>query len=118
MRLSIIHDIKSSILFYDFLKFHWHVLASHLNVDIAIALNEVISILSECGNLKEFLLTIATLLIHHRNPHPQTPVHLPNLRKLYLHMRILDQLVKLLKTPAVEDLLLNPLDEQTRLTRA
>ena len=29
VRLSIIRDIKSSILFYDFLKFHWHVLALH-----------------------------------------------------------------------------------------
>jgi hypothetical protein len=114
MRLSIICDKRSSIFFDDFLKLPCSGL-THLNVEIATPLNEVISILSECGNLEECVLTlqVAGLLIYHQKPplKSQTPVFLPNLRKLHLHTRVLAQLVKLLRTPAVEDLLLDPLDD-------
>ena len=79
VRLSVIRDKRSRVMEYDFLKLPCSGL-THLNVDITIALIEVISILSECGNLEECVLTPPTLFIYYQNIPPQTHVHLPNLQ--------------------------------------
>jgi hypothetical protein len=113
IHLSVIRDKSSRVMKYDFLKLPCSGL-THLTVDVAITLNDVVSILSECGNLEEFVLTLATQFIYYQNTPPQAHVHLPNLRKLHLHTRVLNQLVKLIETPVLEDLLLHPLDEPTR----
>jgi hypothetical protein len=113
MHLSVICDKRSRVMKYDFLKLPCSGL-THLTVDVAITLNDVVSILSKCSNLEEFVLTLATQFIYYQNTPPQTHVHLPNLQKLHLHTRILNQLVKLIETPVLEDLLLHPLDEPRR----
>ena len=113
MRLSIIHDKRPRVM-CKFFKLPCSGL-THLNMDITIRLNEVISILSECGNLEECVLTLAILFMYDQDTPPQTHVHLPNLRKLHLHMCVLDRLVKLIKAPVVEDLLLHPLDGSRQL---
>jgi hypothetical protein len=113
--LSVIRDKSSRVMKYDVLKLPCSSL-THLTVDVAITLNDVVSILSECGNLEEFVLTLATLFIYYQDTPPQTHVHLPNLRKLHLHTRVLNQLVKLIETPVLEDLLLHPLDEPTQFS--
>jgi len=83
---------------------------THLNLDIGITPPyEVISILSECGNLEEFVLTLTEPVMLYQSAQPQTPAYLPNLRKLHLHTHVLDHLVKWLAMPVVEDLLLDPM---------
>jgi hypothetical protein len=107
-RLTIIGDNLSKV-HYHVLEFPCHGL-THLNLDIGVTQPyEVISILRKCGNLEEFMLTLTEPMMLNQSAQPQTPAHLPKLRKLHLHTRALDHLVKWIATPVVEDLLLDPM---------
>ena len=107
-RLTIIRDNMSKV-YYHVVELPCHGL-THLNLDIGIKPPyEIISILSECGNLEEFVLTLTEPVMLNQSAQPQTPAYLPNLRKLHLHTRALDHLVKWLATPVVKDLLLDPM---------
>lgn len=75
---------------------------THLNLNIQACSEMVISIMSKCRELEEFVL-ILRMLCFCRGPKSST--RLPNLRKLHIRAYQVDELVKSLQTPVLEDLL-------------
>jgi len=114
--ISVVHDKMSRFAYYKF-RFPFSTL-THLILDITTTPpNEIISIMRACRNLEEFVLTLRGPFIYYEDPPSQdspsqTPVHLPNLRKLHLHTVVLFLLLKFLQTPVVEDLLVDPEGDQ------